>query len=416
MCSIAKRGAAALVAASLLAGCATGPTQYQARTLSTGQQDLVADKPAELQPLYRELFEEGRRNEVLNLMEIGAAAWRTGHYDLARAALDEAILNIESVYADNEAARRARSLWYEEGEKDFKGEPYERAMVFYYRGLLFLRDGDYGNARASFLSGLLQDAFAEEEQHTTDFASLIFLAGWAARLDGNPTLAEQHFQEYRLFRPDGPIPEAGDNLLVVAETGSAPRKLADGVGHYQLVYRRGKYIRAHGARLAEPVPRDLFPAEDVFFQASTRGGRTVDRIIEGQVRFKKNTQATGDVLTAASQNSAVAGLSAAAGGAVAAGFHTITAIGVAAEGLSARSRTRADTRYWHRLPDGLHLATLRHAPDGGPLHVRFLDEHDQPLAGADVDAAVHFDDRGNGLAFASHRPPEDRPLKKGTAP
>ncbi len=110
MCSIAKRGAAALVAASLLAGCATGPTQYQARTLSTGQQDLVADKPAELQPLYRELFEEGRRNEVLNLMEIGAAAWRTGHYDLARAALDEAILNIESVYADNEAARRARSL------------------------------------------------------------------------------------------------------------------------------------------------------------------------------------------------------------------------------------------------------------------------------------------------------------------
>ena len=121
-------------------------------------------------------------------------------------------------------------------------------------------------------------------------------------------------------------------------------------------------------------------------------------------------------LLALTDHDTVAGLSAAAGGAVAAGFHTITAIGVAAEGLSARSRTRADTRYWHRLPDGLHLATLRHAPDGGPLHVRFLDEHGQPLAGADVDAAVHFDDRGNGLAFASHRPAQHRSLKEGTAP
>ena len=29
-----------------------------------------------------------------------------------------------------------------------KGEPYERAMVYYYRGLIFLRNGDYENARA----------------------------------------------------------------------------------------------------------------------------------------------------------------------------------------------------------------------------------------------------------------------------
>ena len=151
----------------------------------------------------------------------------------------------------------------------------------------------------------------------------------------------------------------------------------------------------------------LFPVEDVFFQASTRGGRTVDRIIEGKVQFKKNTQATGDVLTAASGNSAVAGLSMAAGGGLAAGFHTVTAIGVAAQGLSARSRTEADTRYWQRLPDGLHVTTLRLAPGAGPLEVRFLDATSQPLPDGTETVPVHFDDRGNGLAFASSRRPTE---------
>ena len=411
MCFIAKVGAP-LAAALLLAGCATGPTQYETRALDPVQQAVGASKPAALQPLYQDLFEEGRRNEVLNLMEIGAAAFHQGHYDLSKAALDRAIANIESVYADNEAAHRARSLWYEEGEKDFKGEPYERSMVFYYRGLLFLRDGDYGNARASFISGLLQDAFAEEEQNTTDFASLIYLAGWSAKLAGSNTLAEQHFEEYRQFRPDGPVPAADHNTLVIAETGTAPRESVCRAGRPARSGQRRRPACAAGAQVSTGAgEQTLFPIEDVFFQASTRGGRTVDRIIEGKVRFKKNTQATGDVLTAASDNSAVAGLSMAAGGGVAAGFHTITAIGVAAQGLSARSRTQADTRYWQRLPDGLHVTTLRLAPGAGPLEVRFLDATSQPLPGGSETVAVHFDDRGNGLAVASSRPTEEgKPL------
>lgn len=393
-----------LLAAVLLVACATGPKEYAKRELSADQQAVVADKPAALQPLYRKLFEEGRRNEVLNLMEIGAAAFRLGHYDLAEAALERARVDIESVYADNEAARKARSLWYEEGEKDFKGEPYERSMVYFYRGLLFLRDGDYGNARASFMSGLLQDAFAEEEQHVTDFASLIFLAGWAARLDGNEKLAREHFEEYRQFRPDGPVPEKDDNVLVIAETGTSPRKLADGVGHYELVYRRGKGFREQQAILeGNGLEQKLYPVEDVFFQASTRGGRTVDRIIEGQVKFKKRSESVGSSLTSVSQSSTLAGLAASSGGAVSAGFGAITAIGVAAQGLSARSNTRADTRYWTRLPDTLHVQTLRLESGADPFTVRFADADGTPLPGLTTTAEVHFDNKGNGLAFASAR-------------
>ena len=68
MCFIAKAGAP-LAAVLMLAGCATGPTQYEPRALDPDQQAVVASKPAALQPLYQDLFEEGRRNEVLNLMD-----------------------------------------------------------------------------------------------------------------------------------------------------------------------------------------------------------------------------------------------------------------------------------------------------------------------------------------------------------
>ncbi|MDN3519722.1 hypothetical protein QWY84_19105 [Aquisalimonas lutea] len=386
----------------LLAACATGPKEYESATLSQAQRDHVAAQPPALRSHYQTLYEEGRRNEVLNLMEVGLHAYRNDHFTEARRAFNEARLNIESVYADNEAARRARSRWYEEAEKGFKGEPYERSMVYFYLGLLFLQDGDYGNARASFLGGLLQDAFAEEEQHSADFASLLYLMGWAAQKMGSTQLAEEHFQELQAFRPDAPIPEPRHNVLLVAETGTAPRKLADGVGHYQLVYRRGRGFDDTGAELASGDGwQPLYPIEDVFFQASTRGGRAIDRIVEGQVEFKSDTAEVGANLSDISRNNTLAGLSAAGGGVLAAGYATVTLVSVAAQGLSASSNVRADTRYWESLPDTLHILPLQVAP-GEELTVRFVDDNGTPV-GAAMEAAVHFDDQGNGLAYISSR-------------
>lgn len=396
---------AAMAGTICLAGCATGPTVYEKRQLTPDQQSVVSNKPAALKPLYRELFQEGRRNEVLNLMEIGARAFREKEYDIAETVFDRVILNIESVYADNEAAQKARSLWYEEGEKDFKGEPYERSMAYLYRGLLFLIDGDYGNARASFLSGLLQDAFAEEEQHTSDFASLVYLAGWAAKLDGNDKLAKEHFEEYRQFRPDGPVPKKAHNVLVMAETGKSPRKLADGVGHYELVYRRGKNFEESRVKLSgSNGSSSLYPVEDVYFQASTRGGRTIDRIIEGQVKFKKTSSRVGSTLTAPSKSNTVTALATSSGGGVASGFQAITAIGVVAQGLSASARTRADTRYWKRLPDTLHVSTMRVNDKNNNFDVNFYDANGRLLERLGTTADIEYDKNGNGVIYVSSRP------------
>lgn len=403
-----KQRPARLVSAVLalsLAGCATGPKTYDRASLSSEQQQLLDSKPAVIQQDFRNLYQEGQRNEVLNLMEIGLKAYRAGHLGEAKRALNQARVGIESIYADDDAARKARSVWYEEAEKDFKGEPYERSMVYLYLGLIFLQEGDYGNARASFISGLLQDAFAEEEQNSADFAALIYLAGWAATQMESKKLAEQHFEELKAFRPDAPVPGEEHNALLVVETGNSPRKLGDGVGHYQLVYRRGKNFRDVGAEFkTDQGWETVYPMEDIFFQASTRGGRAIDRIVEGQVQYKSNTREVGTTLSSVSQSNVLAGASAAAGGVVGAGFAAISLVSVAAQGMSASANVRADIRYWEALPDTLHIMPVTAEP-GQEVTVRFLDNNGNPVPGMTDTTEFKFDGRGQGVAFATSRRP-----------
>lgn len=389
----------------ILAGCSTGPRVYERASLTPEQQRVVAAKPAALRDGYRDLYAEGRRSEVLNLMEIGLKALRAGHIVEAQSVFDQARVNVETIYAGNEAARKARSIWYEESEKDFKGEPYERSMLYLYLGLTFLMEGDYGNARASFIGGLLQDAFAEEEQHSSDFASLIYLAGWAARQMGSDKLADGHFEELALYRPDAPIPTEKHNALLIVETGSSPRKLGDGVGHYQLVYRRGKHFEDVAAEWEAPTGwQRVFPMEDVYFQASTRGGRAIDRIVEGQVQFKEDSREIGTDLSRVSQSSELASVAASSGGVLAAGYSAVTLVSVAAQGLSASANVRADIRYWSSLPDTLHILPVT-AERGQKVVVRFLDEEGEPVPGMRDTAEFVFDSQGRGLALATSQRP-----------
>ena len=209
MSSTAERPPAAwrpLLAAAALAlvvgGCATSERFKDADVKPDVMVAYLQGKPEPLHPHYATLLRQGPRNAVLNHMRTGLAAAELGAGALAAESFDQALASIESVYANTETAEKARSLWNAEAYKDFKGEPYERAMAYYYRGLLYMREGDYENARASFKGGQLQDAFAAEEQNRADFALLTFLEGWASRCAGSEGLAVESFAETRGLRPE----------------------------------------------------------------------------------------------------------------------------------------------------------------------------------------------------------------------
>ncbi len=232
----------------------------------------LADKPPALHPFFRSVMLEGERNRVLNLNRAGLAALQLGDDATAALAFDQALERIEAIYADNEKAKKARSLWVKESTKDFKGEPYERAMAFYYRGVVYLRQGDYENARASFQQGQLQDAFAEAETYKSDYASLEVLSGWASQCLGDQGRADEFYQRAREIRPDIAIPKPEDRVLLLADVGVGPQKWADGQYMENLRFRGVAYDEAGVTFLGSDAEHALLgraqAAVDAFTQAT----------------------------------------------------------------------------------------------------------------------------------------------------
>ncbi len=360
---------------SMLSGCATRQTFETAKIPETVLEQSLADKPAPLKPYYKTLMEEQDRNAVLNHMRIGRKALEIQEYGVAKSSFDIVRNDISAIYANTETAKKARSLWYEEGMKKFRGEPYERAMAFYYSGILFLMDKDYENARACFRSGIQQDAFAEEAQFRCDFALLIFLEALSSHAAGDAQFAREVLNELKKIRPEFDL-DLSKNTLVIMETGTSPRKLADGPGHSELKFRRGKGFREKRveASLNSGGFAPMFMIEDIYFQAASRGGRPVDKILEGQAVFRQTTADTGAVLG----DIAGAGMMAAPlfdnSGTVSAISGAIGLVAVANMAIAQNARPHADTRYWDNLPDAVHLFMVDLPEGESTLEFRFKND------------------------------------------
>jgi len=343
---------------------------------------LQEEIPIELKEGFEILISEGERNLVLNSMRLGLDAFQLNYFDIAGKLLDIAIEGIETIYANNPRAIKARKLWYEEGMKDFKGEPYERVMAYYYRGLLYMLEGKYEDAGICFRNGILQDAFAEEQQYRCDFALLYFLEGWCWQKMNQISKAEESFKEFKEFRPDAPVPSLEDNVLFIIETGPAPRKLADGIGHYELKIFRGKGERAVRVVLYNNDKEiKVYPMEDIAWQAMTRGGRKFDKILYGQAQFKQDTAATASFLTESANNAMLAsslmrGSASSNMQGVAAGMAVVGSLVTIA---SIKAKPRADTRYWDNLPETIHIAFLKLSPGVHQVKIKFFDKENNEL-------------------------------------
>lgn len=357
------RTASAALALLALGACA-GVQQHE-QELAVAPEEMtiwLSDKPPPLHPLYATTLRQGQRNAVLNHMRAGLAAIELGAYETAARSFDLALQGIEAVYADNEEAARARTNFVKENVKDYKGEPYERAMAYYYRGLLYLREGDYENARASFKGGLLQDTMAEAEEYSQDFALLAYLEGWASHCNGDVSLAAESFAEAQDYRQTLTPPAPAHNLLMIAESGKAPVKVAAGAHREALQFERGGGFVAWqaGFRVADVEHRGVL-AEDIFWQATTRGGREVDKILAGKAQFKDGSDMVATGLVAAGALTTMAAhdpYGGTSGAALGAGLGLIFA-GLVAKAVSEATTPEADVRYWDNLPDRVHLATAR---------------------------------------------------------
>lgn len=349
---------------------AVAGSQAQSRksesTLIKEADQFVASKPDKLQPFLHTLYMEGEWNSVLNFNLLALAALEVGNHAMAERALDQAGARILRIYADDPNAAKARSLWSSEEVKDFKGEPYERAMTFFYRGLLYVQEGDLQNARASFLQADLQNAFGQTERYDSSFALALYLAAWASRCDGDTARAQDLMTQLRKTAVDPLYKQAGDlppRHLTLIERGIGPEKVTLGdakailgfqpnpdiVGRVQVKYDR-----------EVPAPTVSGIGGNVDWLALTRGGRPIQGILDGKVAFRDTTgniaSVSGEI--ASQMYSALGQL----GSDKLSVMKSMAGLGMGASVISAFSgmlsrstRTEADTRYWGSLPKTWHV-------------------------------------------------------------
>ena len=389
---VSRRGAAVIAATALLflAGCATVPDRPQIRYTGDPVVDGNAERAAA--PV---------QDRALWDFRVAASALRVGRPDEAKLHLDDALPLIGGILANDADAKRARSLFSAESVKTFIGEPYERVMAYYYRGLLYWRDGQPDNARACYRSAQLIDSDAESADYKSDYVLLDYLDGLvSAKLsaDGSDALARARANAKNKKLP--PYDPAA-NVLVFAEYGTGPRKYGGGEYGEQLKFFT-KDSAAHSATLTVDGRTVELPAyDDLNFQATTRGGRVMDHILGGKAVFKRTTDTIGDVALVGAAIAAdnaygrrrrpdgtveTYGNRDAQTAAVALG-----AIGLIGKLASAATTPKADIRMWDNLPQRLSFAALRFAPGDYPATLEFQDAAGRTLPALTQSLNLHVD-------------------------
>ncbi len=397
-----RRGVLAWVFAALaLAGCQT----WEPLPVVTPTGDPLVDAQA-----WQRVAPA--KDRVLWNFRVGAMALRLGDWTEARAQFDAGLRESAGILADAgaPAAARARGMFGAESQKPFAGEPYERAMANYYRGILYWAEGEPDNARAAFRNAQFIDSDTEEQRYAGDYVLLDYLDGYiATRLGGGGGEALARAQARSAFAL--PAYDPGANVMVFVEYGRGPRKVAEGADGERLAFRTKPSAAVRGELVVAGAVYPLPPYDDLHFQATTRGGRVMDYILGNKAVFKRGTEAVGD----AALGAAVAVASDGRRGppprtkeererqrenerereqaAVA-----LATVGIFSKIASAATRPAADTRTWDNLPQYLSFAALRLPPGRHEAGLEFFDEQDRRLPDLAQRFAIEVPEGGRGTA------------------
>jgi hypothetical protein len=249
-------------------------------------------------------------------------------------------------------------------------------MAYYYRGILYWMDGEPDNARACFRSAQLEDSDAVDKKYSSDYVLLDYLDGLASlKLSGDGSDALKRATEVAKISAPAPYnPKA--NLLLFADFGGGPIKYAAGRYHELLMFRHGpNQARSVQVQLAGQTYQ-IRPYDDLYFQATTRGGRLMDHILANKAAFKEGTDVGGDVALITGGVLATTGQREAQYAGVG-----LLAAGLISKLVSAGTTPAADTRSWDNLPLYLGFAALELPPGQHTATVDFLDDKNRKISG-----------------------------------
>ena len=131
---------------------------------------------------------------------------------------------MDQIRADN---REATAVAIDERRKTFRGEPYERATAYLYRGICQFNRGNYEAALSAFRNSLARDeeTRTDQQKHKEDFTISHFLAALCYERLGEPENAEAVLKVANLHASENPYitrSHLQKNFIAVIELGRGP--------------------------------------------------------------------------------------------------------------------------------------------------------------------------------------------------
>jgi hypothetical protein len=160
-------------------------------------------------------------------------------------------------------------------------------MVYYYLGVSYLLKGDYENAHAAFINSQSQDAIAEEQQHQSDFPPLEGLLYFTARARKmSSSVQDMHRKRLQKLRSGLKINHLKAPLIVIVESGKGPTKNQQGKHKNFLSFSRGADEVSEVNVVLGGQTLSLIKSGDLYWQATTRGGRGIDGLLAQKALWK----------------------------------------------------------------------------------------------------------------------------------
>jgi tetratricopeptide (TPR) repeat protein len=318
---------------------------------------------------------------ILNNMRLGMSAMAWGDLDEAQRALITAYEYLTSGDL-NDPARQAAAQVGQEGVRIWTGEPYERAMCFYYMATLYMLKGEWDNARAAAKNSLFElrqfkgDSDEEIAMVESQFTLGYLLLGLSQKMTGNDEAAKRPLAQVEQLQPAlRPLVErirsgSFDTILMV-DYGRGPRKSAHGLGGHQVQFTPiGPNHPPQAIRVrVDGQPADIAtdqPTIDLWTLSQLPRWWSLDT-------WRQAKAYLGDGLTKAGMAAVIIGADEDSKEAVIAGAGAIVA------GLLLQASAQADVRHLAELPRHTFIVPLSLGPAPRDVQIGFTGDH---LSGA----------------------------------
>ena len=275
---------------------------------------------------------------------------------------------------DVKAEEEAASLWHGENAKVFKGDAHEKATLFALLAMSYMERDEWEDAERCVKRGLLADsANTEEAKYNSDYALLQYLGYVISKHSGNEDGASEYMRELsQVLGEERGITKAflenmeTPNAFLVVWAGKPPSYVRGGE-YNEIRYVIPGYGSPFSFVSATCLGQEYLVQQglaNVNFQATTRGGREMDTVLQNKASVKSGLEASGNILIIVGYGC----LAAANGGSEGDTILMCVGAGCMAAGITfhivgACINPDADVRYWKNLP-GEFLIVPLHLPEG----------------------------------------------------